>query len=33
VAQELYAKGFTKTYALKGGWHEWVKEKYPTENK
>jgi 3-mercaptopyruvate sulfurtransferase SseA len=23
--------GFTKVYALKGGWREWVKANYPTE--
>jgi len=25
--------GYTKVYALKGGWGEWVKENYPTEKK
>jgi len=27
------AKGYTKVYALKGGWNEWVEVKFPTENK
>jgi len=26
-------KGYTKVYALKGGWKEWEKAKYPTESK
>jgi 3-mercaptopyruvate sulfurtransferase SseA len=25
--------GFKKVFALKGGWKEWVKAKYPTEPK
>jgi len=25
--------GFTKVYALKGGWNEWSKADYPTEKK
>jgi len=25
--------GFSEVYALKGGWHEWQREKYPTEPK
>jgi len=25
--------GYTKVYALKGGWNGWVKENYPTEKK
>jgi rhodanese-related sulfurtransferase len=25
--------GYTKVYALKGGWREWVKAGYPTEKK
>jgi len=33
VAQELMAKGFTNVKALKGGWNEWVENKYPVENK
>jgi len=26
-------QGYTKVYALKGGWKEWSKAKYPTEKK
>jgi len=26
-------KGFTKVYALKGGWNEWLKAKFPSEKK
>jgi len=26
-------KGYTKVYALKEGWHEWLKAKYPVEKK
>jgi len=25
--------GYTKVYALKGGWREWAKAGYPTEKK
>jgi len=25
--------GYTKVYALKGGWNEWVEAEFPTENK
>jgi len=25
--------GYTKVYALKGGWKEWSKAEYPTEKK
>jgi len=25
--------GFTKVYALKGGWNEWEKKNYPTDKK
>jgi len=25
--------GYAKVYALKGGWKEWSKAKYPTEKK
>jgi len=25
--------GFTKVYALKGGWREWFKANYPIEKK
>jgi rhodanese-related sulfurtransferase len=33
VAQELIGMGFTHIYALKGGWNEWFKANYPTEEK
>jgi rhodanese-related sulfurtransferase len=33
VAQELMKMGYTKVYALKGGWKEWLKANYPTEIK
>jgi rhodanese-related sulfurtransferase len=33
VAQKLLKMGFTKAYALKGGWKEWSKNNYPTEKK
>jgi len=33
VAQELQEYGFSKVYALKGGWDEWVQAKYPVEAK
>jgi len=33
VAQKFLEKGYSKVYALKGGWHEWVDAKYPTEKK
>jgi rhodanese-related sulfurtransferase len=33
VAQELIETGFTKVYALKGGWNEWYKAEYPVEKK
>jgi len=26
-------KGYAKVYALKGGWHEWFRAKYPVEEK
>jgi len=26
-------KGYTKVYALKGGWHEWFRANYPVEEK
>jgi rhodanese-related sulfurtransferase len=29
----LMDKGYTKAYALKGGWYEWLKAKYPVEEK
>jgi rhodanese-related sulfurtransferase len=33
VALQLMDKGYTKVYALKGGWKEWEKAKFPTEKK
>jgi 3-mercaptopyruvate sulfurtransferase SseA len=33
VAQKFQAKGFKKVYALKGGWNEWEKNKFPVEKK
>jgi rhodanese-related sulfurtransferase len=33
VAQELMKNGYAKVYALKGGWTEWEKAKFPTEKK
>jgi rhodanese-related sulfurtransferase len=33
VALQMMEKGYTKVYALKGGWDEWVKAKFPTEKK
>jgi rhodanese-related sulfurtransferase len=33
VAQELISLGFKKVYALKGGWDEWTKAKFPVEKK
>jgi rhodanese-related sulfurtransferase len=33
VARKLMEKGYTKVYALKGGWHEWSQAKFPVEEK
>ena len=33
AARKFMEKGFTKVYALKGGWHEWFDAKFPIENK
>jgi rhodanese-related sulfurtransferase len=33
LAQKLMDKGYDKVYALKGGWHEWHRAKYPVEQK
>jgi rhodanese-related sulfurtransferase len=33
VALQLMDKGYTKVYALKGGWKEWEKAKFPAEKK
>jgi rhodanese-related sulfurtransferase len=29
----MMAKGYTKVYALKGGWREWFRAKFPVEEK
>jgi rhodanese-related sulfurtransferase len=33
MAQKLMGMGYTKVYALKGGWEEWPKANYPIEKK
>jgi len=33
VALQLIKMGYTKVFALKGGWDEWEKAGYPTEKK
>jgi rhodanese-related sulfurtransferase len=33
VALRFIEKGYTKVFALKGGWDEWVKAEFPTEKK
>jgi rhodanese-related sulfurtransferase len=33
VAQKFMDKGYTKVYALKGGWDEWEKANFPVESK
>jgi rhodanese-related sulfurtransferase len=33
VALQLIQMGYTKVFALKGGWDEWKKAGYPTEKK
>jgi rhodanese-related sulfurtransferase len=33
MAQKLVKKGYTRVYALKGGWHEWFRAKFPVEEK
>jgi rhodanese-related sulfurtransferase len=33
VAQEFVKNGYANVYALKGGWTEWEKANFPTENK
>ena len=30
---QLIKMGYTKVFALKGGWNEWEKAGYPTEQK
>jgi rhodanese-related sulfurtransferase len=29
----MMADGYTNVYALKGGWREWFRAKYPVEEK
>jgi len=33
VARQFVSTGYTKVFALKGGWGEWVDAKYPVEPK
>jgi rhodanese-related sulfurtransferase len=33
LAQQLMGNGYTKVYALKGGWKEWQRQKFPVEPK
>jgi rhodanese-related sulfurtransferase len=33
VAQQLMDLGFTRVYALKGGWYDWEEAGYPMEAK
>jgi 3-mercaptopyruvate sulfurtransferase SseA len=33
VARKFIVNGYTKVYALKGGWREWFDAKYPIEAK
>jgi 3-mercaptopyruvate sulfurtransferase SseA len=33
VARQLMQMGFQKVFVLKGGWNEWVKDEFPTEQK
>jgi rhodanese-related sulfurtransferase len=33
VVLTLIDEGYTKAYALKGGWYEWLQAKYPVEKK
>jgi rhodanese-related sulfurtransferase len=33
VAQDLMSVGYTKVYALKGGWKEWTQANFPVEAK
>ncbi len=33
LAQKLMERGYDKVYALKGGWNEWQRAKYPVEPK
>ena len=31
--RNLMKNGFTKVYALKGGWRDWFRNKFPAETK
>jgi len=33
MARKLLKMGFTKVFALKGGWNEWADAGFPTEPK
>jgi rhodanese-related sulfurtransferase len=33
VAEKMIKQGFTKVFALKGGWKAWLKAEYPLEPK
>ncbi len=33
LAQKIIEKGYTNVAALKGGWREWFKSKYPVDKK
>jgi len=33
MARQFVSLGYSKVFALKGGWEEWYKAKYPTEPK
>jgi len=33
VALQLLGRGYRKVYALKGGWADWEKAKYPVQLK
>ncbi|MCP3888550.1 MAG: hypothetical protein GY702_06710 [Desulfobulbaceae bacterium] len=33
MAQKLLAQGYKNVYALKGGWREWQRNKFPVEEK
>jgi len=33
AAQQFKEKGYDKVYALKGGWEEWLENRYPVEPK
>jgi rhodanese-related sulfurtransferase len=33
LAQKLIAKGYKDVHALKGGWRDWQRSKFPVEEK